>query len=388
MDTDEFEPNSPESATAVAEAVKEGVPDRKCSNIWQASAYLSAIGIAVGCGFAFGDSMHELALVCVCDCIATLVIFAVGVYHDNVSIYDPYWSIAPFVINFYFFIQLWIIDKNEYKIFKDIYPFPRIFMVFIVVFIFEFRLTWNFYRRWQGFIEEDYRYITFRRQLYKSGTNGSLKTKDNNNIIEKISYWIVALFGFMIIPTLMTFAGCIPIYYAMPIDLLQSIGEQTRTPLRLLEDNLNDLFYFNILDIIGLLLCIAAIIIEGLADHQLWKYIDKKRNGNLDARYDDQDLLMSGLWKYSRNPNYFGELLFWTGLIMFALATIIGIERGNTPVYDVMVNFAGIISIFLLVVFYSIPAKEKRLMRSESRKDKYIEYKEKVSVLIPWKSKL
>ena len=63
MDTDEFEPNSPESATAVAEAVKEGVPDRKCSNIWQASAYLSAIGIAVGCGFAFGDSMHELALV-------------------------------------------------------------------------------------------------------------------------------------------------------------------------------------------------------------------------------------------------------------------------------------------------------------------------------------
>ena len=79
-----------------------------------------------------------------------------------------------------------------------------------------------------------------------------------------------------------------------------------------------------------------------------------------------------GLWALSRHPNYLGEILFWWGLYLFALAS-------NPSFWWVV---AGPLAITLMFIFASIPMIEKRMLKR--RKD-YQAYQEKVSMLVPWK---
>ena len=58
----------------------------------------------------------------------------------------------------------------------------------------------------------------------------------------------------------------------------------------------------------------CGICIEALADKQ--KSDAKKKNPNKPA--------MTGLYKYSRCPNYFGEILFWTGAIVSGIGALKG----------------------------------------------------------------
>ena len=62
----------------------------------------------------------------------------------------------------------------------------------------------------------------------------------------------------------------------------------------------NNIFY------IGLMIFISGFIIEVLADHQ--KTVFRKNIDNKDK------FISSGLWAYSRHPNYFGEILLWLGI--------------------------------------------------------------------------
>ena len=67
------------------------------------------------------------------------------------------------------------------------------------------------------------------------------------------------------------------------------------------------------LDLAGVLLCVAGIGVETLADTQLAAFrADPSRHGQV---------LEHGLWRYSRHPNYFGEFCVWWGLFLPALAT-------------------------------------------------------------------
>jgi steroid 5-alpha reductase family enzyme len=81
--------------------------------------------------------------------------------------------------------------------------------------------------------------------------------------------------------------------------------------------------------------------------------------------------ITSGLWGYSRHPNYFGELSFWWGLYLFALAA-----GQNSPWM-----IAGAISMTLLFVFISIPMMEKRMLE---KKPDYKEVQKNISMLIPF----
>jgi steroid 5-alpha reductase family enzyme len=78
-----------------------------------------------------------------------------------------------------------------------------------------------------------------------------------------------------------------------------------------------------------------------------------------------------GLWKYYRHPNYLGEVTFWWGLYLFALAA--------KPSYWWMV--VGPIAITLLFVFVSIPMMDKRNLE---RRPGYAEHMKQVSAIIPW----
>ena len=75
---------------------------------------------------------------------------------------------------------------------------------------------------------------------------------------------------------------------------------------------LNSAVPINILDIIGVALLGFGLFFETIADWQLSSFKGKPQNKS--------KVLNSGLWRYSRHPNYFGECCVWWGFYLIALA--------------------------------------------------------------------
>lgn len=120
------------------------------------------------------------------------------------------------------------------------------------------------------------------------------------------------------------------------------------------------------LDTMGFSLVLFGIVYESIADYQLMQFKnDKKNHGKL---------LQSGLWKFSRHPNYFGELLVWWGFFITTLVTGIHFNL-----------IAPLLMTFLILKFSGVTLLEANLVR---KFDGYNNYKKKVNTLIPhfWKT--
>lgn len=117
----------------------------------------------------------------------------------------------------------------------------------------------------------------------------------------------------------------------------------------------------------GLALFIAGLALETIADAQ--KYSFK-------SRPESKGLFMStGVWKYSRHPNYFGEMLVWWGISFPGVFLF----RGASLLF-----FIGPLFITLLLLFVSgIPLLEKEADRKWGERDDYLVYKRRTSILVP-----
>lgn len=113
--------------------------------------------------------------------------------------------------------------------------------------------------------------------------------------------------------------------------------------------------------ILGLLVYSAGWLIETIADKQLKDHI---------AAQTKPSLCRSGLWKYSRHPNYFGEAVIWWGIYVVSLAY-------GAPVWTIM---SPMTITYLLRFVSGVPMLEKRMAKYEEFED----YKKKTSVFIPW----
>jgi steroid 5-alpha reductase family enzyme len=117
-------------------------------------------------------------------------------------------------------------------------------------------------------------------------------------------------------------------------------------------------------DYIGIGIWIVGFFFEFTADLQMLLFKRKPENKG--------KVMTKGLWKFSRHPNYFGEITMWLGIFFVGLSP-----------YRVL-NFVGVISpiiIALALIFVSgIPLAEKRYENNEE----YQEYKKRTSALIPW----
>lgn len=225
------------------------------------------------------------------DVVATIVVFVFSMIKNNSSVYDPYWSAAPIIIVLYW---LHVSDNTDF-VFK---------IIWVLVALWGIRLTWNWILRWDGFNDEDWRYVDFRKKTGKS-------------------YWIVSFFGIHLMPTVMVFVALIPVYYTM------FTNEHS--------------WLESWLAIIPFLFTISAIYMEKVADDQLRRFLKSRKNKN--------ERLQSGLWAYLDYPNYYGEMLFWWGLYFFAIA----IDR------ELWWTVFGPLSITLLFLFISIPMMKKRI---------------------------
>lgn len=120
-----------------------------------------------------------------------------------------------------------------------------------------------------------------------------------------------------------------------------------------------------LLDILGVAVWVIGFYFESAADLQLKNFLaDPKNRGHLMDR---------GLWKYSRHPNYFGEVTQWWGIWILAASIPGGI-----------LTIIGPLTITWLILFVSgIPMLEKKY----SGRPDFEEYKKRTSVFIPWFTK-
>lgn len=261
------------------------------------------------------QGLHPLWVALGADVVATLVVFGFSVAFNNSSFYDPYWSVAPVPLALYFALQ---------PLAADTFGAVRGVLVLLLVAAWATRLTYNFLRGWGGLDHEDWRYVEIR---VKTGR----------------AYWPVSLLGIHLFPTLMVFAGCLPIYAVF-----------SSVPRAL-----------NLLDGLATVVTAAAIAIEALADAQLRRF-----RLRTDRRPDE--ILDTGLWAWSRHPNYLGEMLFWWGLWLFAIAA----DR------DSAWTAVGPAAITLMFHVVSLRLLETRMLE---RRPAYAEHVRNVPAFVPFR---
>ncbi len=116
---------------------------------------------------------------------------------------------------------------------------------------------------------------------------------------------------------------------------------------------------------VGLFCWLIGFYFQAVADWQLSVFIKERK--------DPGAIMQTGLWKYSRHPNYFGELMMWWGIFIITL-----------PVTNSFYFIIGPLTITLLIVFVSgIPMLEKKYAGNPAFED----YKKRTSVLIPMPSR-
>ena len=117
----------------------------------------------------------------------------------------------------------------------------------------------------------------------------------------------------------------------------------------------------------GASIWLVGLVIEAAADAQKSAFKGKSENR--------ERFIESGLWRYSRHPNYFGEILVWWGLFVFAVPFLHG------AAFAVVI---GPVFITLLLLFVSgIPLLERSADARYGDDPAYREYKRRTSILVP-----
>lgn len=192
----------------------------------------------------------------VADVVATIIVWVFGLLYENVSVYDPYWSVFPPVA-----FLLW-------AFYTGVWSLPVILLL-IASWYWGWRLTRNWVITFKGIGHEDWRYTKYRS-------------------LHPALFHLINFFGLNMVPTLVVFAAMLP-------------------GLKLYENPLSFEFTsavsFGLL-FLGFVICLIAPTIQLIAD---------KQSHDFRAAHPGE-VCNVGLWKHGRHPNYFGEILFWWGI--------------------------------------------------------------------------
>lgn len=201
------------------------------------------------------NDMPELWAVFGADVVATVIVWGFGLFYKNVSVYDPYWSVAPPVM-----FTVWAVYKSSFTM--------PVILLLIAVWYWAIRLTGNWAFTFKGLAHEDWRYTRYRESQ------------------SPFMFHIINFFGLNMMPTVLVFAAMTPGFY-------------------LFEGNLSA----NLITWIGFAICLTAATIQLVADTQIHRFRE-----NHPGRYCEV-----GLWRHGRHPNYFGEISMWWGVwVMYA----------------------------------------------------------------------
>ena len=194
-------------------------------------------------------------------------------------------------------------------------------LILSLIMLWGIRLTLNWAYTFKNLNHQDWRYVNIK------------------NACPKI-YPILNFVGIHYIPTVIVYLCTLPAVYVLGL----------KNPK------------INIITVVGLFISIIGIVLELVSDIQMQKY--RKEKGTKFIRV--------GLWKYSRHPNYLGEILMWWGIAIFAASTITN---------NWYIQLIGAFINTLLFLFVSIPMAERR----QSKKEGFEEYKKQTRYLLPIK---
>lgn len=279
---------------------------------------ITAIYIAAyAAGFAVSVNIENVMLrLFVFDIAATVVTFVFSLLLHNSSVYDAYWSLTPMIMSVWLFV-IFLQDEHYAEILSAWH------VLFFAVFnLWSLRLTINWITVFTDFSYEDWRYRKFR---------------DEN---PPFLWFIINFFGIHMVPTLVVFAGMLPLFQivAMPLNALVLPG-------------------------VAIMLC--GIALEFFADRQMHSFLKEA-----EKTPDKKSVCRKGLWNYSRHPNYLGEISVWLGV--FVAMIPFAPEKWSYGI--------GVVAVVVLFNVVSIPLMEKRQM---ARRPEYAEYKKTVSRLLP-----
>ncbi len=133
-----------------------------------------------------------------------------------------------------------------------------------------------------------------------------------------------------------------------------AITSQTRVPI--------DIFFW-----IGAAVWLVGITIETTADAQKKAFKDDPANKG--------DFIDVGLWKWSRHPNYFGEITLWTGILIIAIPVLSG--------WSWLAVISPLFVLLLLTKISGINLQKKQAEERWGDDPEYQEYRKNTPALIP-----
>lgn len=235
-------------------------------------------------------------------------LWVVSVVLKNVSIVDMFWGFGFVLVNTYCFF---VTPSTPSKV-----------LLAVMVALWGLRLS--VYLGWRNIGKpEDFRYREFRR-----------KYGENN-------YWWISFFQTFLLQGILMFL------IAMPL-----LGVNMNAT----SDKLSPLEYA------GVLLWLTGIIFEAGGDLQLARF--KKDPANKGK------VLNTGLWRYTRHPNYFGDAAVWWGYGLMSIAA-------GAYWYAL----GSVLMTLLIIKVSGVALLEKSLTQ---QKPQYREYIRKTSAFIPW----
>jgi steroid 5-alpha reductase family enzyme len=244
--------------------------------------------------------------------ISVTALWIWSVFIKNVSIIDVFWGFGFVIVNvFYAFM------------YGDLTP--RKLLVLALVGIWGLRLSIYLAIRNSG-KGEDFRYQEFRKNYGPK------------------RYWWFSYFQTFLLQAVLIMIISIPLF---AINTSSSSGDLTG------------------LDYLGILVWCIGFIFESVGDYQLMRF---KQNPNNKGK-----VLDSGLWKYTRHPNYFGDSAVWWSYALFCIA--------SGHYWQII---CSIIMTLLIIRVSGVSLLEKTLKDS---KPMYNDYIKKTSSFLPWFSK-
>ncbi len=199
-------------------------------------------------------------------------------------------------------------------------PGPLAILVYLLVALWALRLSWHIFRRLRG-KPEDFRYRQWRESWGKT------------------FYWRSWIQVFLL-------QAFLALIIALPMVVTVSTPE---APIS----------FWNVP---GIMIWWLGYGMQVIADRQLATFVR--------TRSDKAQILQTGLWRYSRHPNYFGEILMWWGLFLIVLPLPLGWVSVISPL-----TITG-----LLVFVSGVPMLEARYKDHPE----YAKYRERTPALLPW----
>jgi len=242
--------------------------------------------------------LHIFWRILIGDVAATVFVFLAGVVLKNASVYDPYWSVAPLVI---------LTGVTVYFGRMD----PGVILLLLAVWFWGVRLTCNWAYTFENLSKQDWRYDHFKMKFPRI-------------------FQLVSFCGINMFPTLVVYVCLLP-----GIAFIQSSA-------------------FNVVTVLGFIVCVASATLQFFADLQMHRF----RRENT----DNSRIIRTGLWKYSRHPNYLGEITMWWGVYIIMLSTTPGLW---------FLGFGPLINTVMFLVV-SIPLADKRNRAIRADFDDYV----------------